>query len=128
MGFEILNRRSSRATGVAVNVNQAKDAKPGMGLSGFFRIAPDVIRDAGWNTDTRVNILVGTDKDKGTFLLQPSSEGRTKPFKAKSGASLQLSFSATSAGFKEPTSGSQSVNYSIEDGGTIMVTMKDLVA
>jgi hypothetical protein len=127
MGFELLNRRSSRATGVAVNVHQAKGANAGTGLSGFFRVAPDVVRDAGWSEDTRLNILVGTDKDKGTFLLQPAPDGRTKPFKAKSGASLQVSFSAMSAGFKAPTEGSTEVDYSIEEGGTVKVTMKKLL-
>jgi hypothetical protein len=128
MGFEILNRRAARASGVAVNVTKAAKAKEGSGLSGFFRIAPDVAQEAGWTDpeNMKVQILIGTDEDRGVFLLKPSAEGRTKPFKPQAGASLQLSFSAMSAGFTMPTGGTKEVEYAIEPGGVIRVTIPEL--
>jgi hypothetical protein len=128
MGFEILNRRAARASGVAVNVTKAAKAKEGSGLSGFFRIAPDVAQEAGWTNpeSMKVQILIGTDDDKGVFLLKPSADGRTKPFKPQAGASLQLSFSAMSAGFTMPTGGTKEVEYSIEPEGVIRVTVPEL--
>jgi hypothetical protein len=128
MGFEILNRRAARASGVAVNVTKAAKAKEGSGLSGFFRIAPDVAQEAGWTDpeNMKVQILIGNDEDKGTFLLKPSAEGRTKPFKPQAGASLQLSFSAMSAGFTGPTGGTKEVEYEVQKDGVIRVTIPEL--
>jgi hypothetical protein len=74
----------------------------------------------------KVQILIGTDDDKGVFLLKPSADGRTKPFKPQAGASLQLSFSAMSAGFTMPTGGTKEVEYSIEPEGVIRVTVPEL--
>jgi hypothetical protein len=127
MGFEVLNRRASRASGVAVSVTKATKAKEGHGLSGFFRIAPDVAEKAGWNKleDMRVQILSGTDEDKGIFLLKPSPEGKTVPFKPQAGASLQVSFSAMSAGFTAPTGGTKDVEHEVE-GDTIKVIVAEL--
>jgi hypothetical protein len=130
MGFEVLNRRAARATGVAVNVTKAAKAKEGSGLSGFFRIAPDVAQEAGWTDpdNLRVQILIGNGPDAGVFLLKPSPEGRTKPFKPQAGASLQLSFSAMSAGFTAPTGGTKEVEYGVEPEGVIRVTIPELKA
>lgn len=128
MGFEVLNRRASRASGVAVSVTKNKAAKEGHGLSGFFRIAPDVAEKAGWNKmedGMKVQILSGTDEDKGIFLLKPSPEGKTVPFKPQAGASYQVSFSAMSAGFTGPTGGTKDVEHEVE-GDTIKVTVPEL--
>lgn len=126
MGFEILNRRSARASGVAVNVTKNKTAQAGHGLSGFFRLAPDVVKDAGWKPGEPIQILIGTEEDRGKFILKPSKEGRTVPFKPKAGASLQVSFSAMSAGFQEATGGTKEVEYEIGDHGEITVTVPGL--
>lgn len=124
MGFEVLNRRASRATGVAINVTKAPKSEKGKGLSGFFRIAPDVIEKAGWTDldNMKVQIMAGNGPDLGVFLLKPSNDGRTKPNKAQSGASVTLSFSAMSAGFTEPTKGTTEVEYTV-DGDEIRVTV-----
>jgi hypothetical protein len=127
MGFEVLNRRAARASGVAVNVSKNPKAPLGHGLSGFFRIGPDVIKEAGWTDPekTPVRILAGNGDDAGVFILEPHREGKTVPFKPKSGASLQLSFSAMSAGFSEPTGGTKEIEYAIE-GNAIRVTVPQL--
>jgi hypothetical protein len=117
MGFEVLNRRAARASGVAVNVTKSPKAKEGKGLSGMFRIAPDVAKEIGLTENSRVQILVGTGADTGIFLLQPNDSGRTKPFKPKAGASLQLSFSAVSAGFTAPTGGTVEVPHEVGPEG-----------
>ena len=126
MGFEVLNRRAARATGVAINVTKSPKAKEGHGLSGFFRIAADVAKEAGWNPDNKVQILAGNGSDTGIFILQPSDQGKSKPFKPKAGASLQLSFSAMAAGFTAPTEGTMAVEHTVEPEGVIRVTVPAL--
>jgi hypothetical protein len=130
MGFEVLNRRAARASGVAVNVSKAPKAKEGHGLSGFFRIAPDVASEAGWTDpeNMKVQIMMGNGSDTGIFLLKPDPAGKTVPFKPKAGASLSLSFSAMSAGFTAPTGGTTTVDYEIEPEGVIKVTVPMLRA
>jgi hypothetical protein len=127
MGFEVLNRRAARASGVAVNVSKNPKAPLGHGLSGFFRIGPDVVKEAGWTDPekTPVRILAGNGDDTGIFILEPHRDGKTVPFKPKSGASLQLSFSAMSAGFSEPTGGTKEIEYQVE-GNAIKVTVPQL--
>lgn len=122
MGFEVLNRRAARATGVAINITKNPKAADGKGLSGMFRLGSDVVKEAGWPDETRVTILSGNGADTGKFIIQPNPEGKTKPFKPEAGASLQVSFSAMSAGFTTPTEGTQSVEYTI-NGGNIEISV-----
>jgi hypothetical protein len=126
MPFEILNRRASRASGVAVNVTRNKNAKEGKGLSGTFRLGPDVVKEANWPLNTKVQILVGTGNETGMFILKPSDQGLTKPFKPKNGASLQLSFSAVSAGFTQPTEGTLPIEHHVTEAGDIQLTVPSL--
>lgn len=128
MGFEVLNRRAARATGVAINITKNPKAKEGHGLSGFFRIGADVVKEAGWSEGQRVSILAGNGPDTGLFQIVPDDQGKTKPFKPKAGASLQLSFSAMSAGFTAPTEGTVEVEHQIGAGGEIVVTVPELRA
>jgi hypothetical protein len=128
MGFEVLNRRAARATGVAINITKNPKAKEGHGLSGFFRIGADVVKEAGWPEGTKVSILAGNGPDTGLFQIVPDAEGKTKPFKPKAGASLQLSFSAMSAGFTQPTEGTMEVDHKVGAGGEIVVTVPALRA
>jgi hypothetical protein len=123
MGFEVLNRRAARASGVAVNVTRNPKAKEGKGLSGMIRIAPDVAKLANLSEDTKVQILVGNGPDTGKMLLQANEKGMTRPFKPKAGASLQLSFSAVSAGFTHATGGTVEVPHDIGDDGSITITL-----
>jgi hypothetical protein len=127
MGFEILKSRVARATGVAVNVTKIKGAKEGTsGLSGAFRIGGDVAEQAGWKDKEPVQILIGKDENAGEFILKPSRDGRTKAAKAKSGASLTVSFSAVAAGFSEPTKGTQEVQHEVGRDGEIHIKVPGL--
>jgi hypothetical protein len=60
------------------------------------------------------------------FQIVPDPKGKTKPFKPQAGASLQLSFSAMSAGFTAPTEGTTEVPYQVGAGGELVVSIPSM--